>query len=80
MQIMPRTGAELGVRNLYDPHANLEAGVRYLKSLMGEFDLDQALAAYNAGPDAVRKSGGIPPYPETQDYVRRVLSNLPRRP
>jgi soluble lytic murein transglycosylase-like protein len=80
MQVMPRTGAELGVRNLYDPQANLDAGVRYLKSLMGEFALEPALAAYNAGPDAVRKFGGVPPYPETQDYVRRVLSSLPVRP
>jgi soluble lytic murein transglycosylase-like protein len=80
MQVMPKTGAELGVRNLYDPEANLDAGVRYLKSLMGEFELGQALAAYNAGPNAVRKFGGIPPYRETQDYVRRVLANLPVRP
>jgi soluble lytic murein transglycosylase-like protein len=80
MQVMPKTGAELGVRNLYDPASNLDAGVRYLKSLMGEFELDQALAAYNAGPNAVRKFGGIPPYRETQDYVRRVLANLPVRP
>ena len=62
MQVMPKTGAELGVRNLYDPAANLDAGVRYLKSLLGEFELGQALAAYNAGPNAVRKFGGIPPY------------------
>jgi membrane-bound lytic murein transglycosylase B len=80
MQVMPKTGAELGVRNLYDPAANLDAGIRYLKTLLGEFELGQALAAYNAGPDAVRKFGGIPPYRETQDYVRRVLSNLPVRP
>jgi soluble lytic murein transglycosylase-like protein len=80
MQVMPKTGAELGVRNLYDPESNLEAGIRYLKSLMGEFELGQALAAYNAGPNAVRKFGGIPPYRETQDYVRRVLANLPVRP
>ena len=58
----------------------IDAGVRYLKSLLGEFELGQALAAYNAGPNAVRKFGGIPPYRETQDYVRRVLSNLPVRP
>jgi membrane-bound lytic murein transglycosylase B len=80
MQVMPKTAAEYGVRNLYDPQVNLDVGVRYLKSLMGQFDLGQALAAYNAGPNAVRKYGGIPPYPETQDYVRRVLSNLPVRP
>lgn len=80
MQVMPKTGAGLGVRNLYDPAANLDAGVRYLKSLLGEFELGQALAAYNAGPNAVRKFGGIPPYRETHDYVRRVLSNLPVRP
>jgi len=80
MQVMPSTAADLGVRNLYDPKSNLEAGVRYLKSLMGQFTLGQALAAYNAGPATVRKYGGIPPFPETQDYVRRVLSNLPSRP
>jgi soluble lytic murein transglycosylase-like protein len=48
--------------------------------LIGEFALEPALAAYNAGPNAVRKFGGVPPYPETQDYVRRVLSSLPVRP
>jgi soluble lytic murein transglycosylase-like protein len=80
MQVMPGTGADLGVRNLYDPQSNLEAGVRYLKSLMGQFTLGQALAAYNAGPANVRKYGGIPPFPDTQDYVKKVLSSLPARP
>ena len=76
MQVMPTTGAEFGVRNLYDPRANLQAGVGYLKSLLEKFALPQALAAYNAGPEVVRRYGGIPPFPETRVYVDKVLSFL----
>ena len=78
MQVMPQTAAVFGIRNLYDPQANLEAGVQYLKFLLGRFNLTQAIAAYNAGPATVRKYRGIPPFRETQDYVRRVLKNFQR--
>jgi len=78
MQVMPGTAAEFGVRNLYDPQANLEAGVQYLKFLLARFNLKQAIAAYNAGPANVRKYRGIPPFPETQNYVRKVLENFRR--
>lgn len=79
MQVMPATAREVGVRSatsLFDPQANIEAGVRYLKSLLERFDgnLSKALAAYNAGPAAVLKYGGVPPFRETQAYVRKVLS------
>jgi hypothetical protein len=78
MQVLPSTGAALGARNLYDPPTNLDAGVRYLKALMEEFDLPVALAAYNAGPATVRRFGGVPPFVETQRYVERVLSGFIR--
>lgn len=81
MQVMPATARDLGVRStglLFDPARNVEAGVKYLKSLLERFDGDvpTALAAYNAGPGAVAKYDGIPPYPETRNYVRKVLSNF----
>jgi soluble lytic murein transglycosylase-like protein len=72
MQVMPATAKDLGIGNLYDPQNNLEAGVQYLKFLLARFDLKRAIAAYNAGPAAVLKYGGIPPFAETQDYVRKV--------
>lgn len=74
MQLMPATAAELQVGNPFDPAENIEGGARYLSQLLAEFkgDLDLATAAYNAGPNAVYKYGGIPPYDETQEYVRRV--------
>lgn len=75
MQLMPSTADELGVRDPFDPEQNVEAGIRYLKALIGRFhgDLSMALAAYNAGPEAVRRWGGIPPYQETRRYVATVL-------
>jgi soluble lytic murein transglycosylase-like protein len=76
MQLMPATAARYGVNNRRDPRANVLAGTRYLKDLLGMFDnnLVLALAAYNAGENAVIKYGHkIPPYEETQTYVRRVL-------
>jgi hypothetical protein len=81
MQVLPSTARELGVRRagaLFDPEQNLDAGVRYLKLLLQQYggDVRTALAAYNAGPGAVAKYDGIPPYPETRNYVRKVLSNL----
>jgi soluble lytic murein transglycosylase-like protein len=72
MQVMPATAKDLGIKNLYDPHNNLEAGVRYLKFLLARFDLKYAIAAYNAGPANVRKYGGVPPFAETQNYVKKV--------
>lgn len=83
MQVMPATGRELGVASaamLFDPRANLEAGVKYLKWLLTRFDgnLTSAIAAYNAGPAAVARYRGVPPFRETQNYVRRVLANFQR--
>jgi soluble lytic murein transglycosylase-like protein len=73
MQLMPPTARGLGVTDSFDPRQNIEAGVRYLKSLQDLYKDDRlALAAYNAGPAAVQKYKWIPPYPETQDYVNRV--------
>jgi hypothetical protein len=79
MQLMPATAAELAVDNVYDPAQNLEGGTRHLRGLMDRFDGDLrlALAAYNAGADAVKRHGGVPPYPETRDYVRKVLERMP---
>ena len=76
MQLMPATAQGLGVTNAYDAEQNIEGGTKYLKGLMDRFDNDKslALAAYNAGPNAVKKYGGIPPYAETQNYVKKVLS------
>ncbi len=75
MQIMPTTAMELGVSNPFNPHANIEGGVRYLRQLLDRFqgNLLLALAGYNAGPAAVERYGGVPPYRETRRYVRRVL-------
>jgi soluble lytic murein transglycosylase-like protein len=73
MQLMPATARELQVHDPYDPAANIDAGVRHLRQLLERFDLRQAVAAYNAGAGAVRKFGGVPPFRETQAYVRQVL-------
>src|SRR6185295_12225250 len=73
MQLMPATARDLGVGNSFDPRENIEAGVRYLKQLQDLYQDDRlALAAYNAGPGAVQKFKTVPPYPETQAYVKRV--------
>jgi soluble lytic murein transglycosylase-like protein len=75
MQLMPATAAEHGVRDPFDPVENIRAGVKYLKSLLDAYDgrVELALAAYNAGPGAVKKYGGkVPPYRETQNYVSRI--------
>ncbi len=76
MQLMPSTAQGLGVTNAYDAEQNIEGGTKYLKGLMDRFNNDKslALAAYNAGPNAVKKYGGIPPYAETQNYVKNILS------
>jgi soluble lytic murein transglycosylase-like protein len=77
MQLMPTTALELGVRNMYSASENLEAGVRYLHTLLDRYngDLDKALAAYNAGAGAVDRAGGVPKYRETREYVRKVTSS-----
>lgn len=72
MQVMPATGRQYGVRNLYDPASNLRAGVTHLKMLLDRFPLELALAAYNAGEGAVERFSGVPPFPETVDYVARI--------
>ncbi|MGN6093680.1 MAG: lytic transglycosylase domain-containing protein [Luteibacter jiangsuensis] len=80
MQLMPATAAELGVTNRFDPRQSIAGGAAYLARLLGQFGrLDLAIAAYNAGPGAVQKYGGIPPYSETQAYVRHVMRSLPGR-
>ncbi len=76
MQLMPATAKSLGVINAYNPWENVEGGVKYLRGLLDRFNNDEklALAAYNAGPNAVKKYGGIPPYKETQNYVNSIMS------
>jgi soluble lytic murein transglycosylase-like protein len=74
MQLMPATQQELHVDNVFDPVSNIEGGTRYLSRLMQQFDhnVELAAAAYNAGPAAVQEYGGVPPYKETMEYVRRI--------
>ncbi|MFC1689426.1 transglycosylase SLT domain-containing protein [Pseudomonadota bacterium] len=74
MQLMPATQAQLNVSDPFDPQENIQGGALYLSQLLDQFngDYELAAAAYNAGPNAVNKYGGIPPYDETQEYVRRV--------
>ncbi len=76
MQLMPATATRYSVADPFDPKANIEGGIRFLKDLWHRFqgDMKRVLAAYNAGENAVKRYGGIPPYPETQRYVARVLA------
>lgn len=75
-QLMPDTARGLGVTNVFDPAQNLRGGAKYLAQMLKQFDGDQvkAIAAYNAGPGAVSRYGGVPPYRETQNYVDKVLT------
>ena len=80
MQLMPALADELGVEDPFDPRENIFGGARYLKALLLEHDGDEtlALASYNAGPGAVAQHQGVPPYPETQQYVRTITDWLAR--
>jgi transglycosylase-like protein with SLT domain len=78
MQLMPATARQYAVTDPYDPVANIEAGIAHLKSLLDRFPTALALAAYNAGEAAVLRFHGIPPYPETRDYVSRILKLVGR--
>ena len=75
MQLMPETARRMGVKDIYDPEDNVDGGTRYLRGLLSLFDgkVPMAVAAYNAGASAVLKYGAIPPYSETQKYVKKVL-------
>ncbi len=75
MQVMPQTAQRYGIDDIHDPTQNVRAGVQHLRYLLERFNNKRslALAAYNAGEDAVRRHRGVPPYPETQDYVKKVM-------
>lgn len=75
MQLMPETAKVYGVKNVFDPQDNIEGGVKYLNDLIKLFNRNTGLvlAAYNAGQEAVKKYGGIPPYPETRNYIKNVM-------
>ena len=78
MQLMPDTARQYAVADPYEPRSNIEGGVKYLRWLLDRFEVPLALAAYNAGEAAVRRFGGIPPYPETRAYVKSVLALVGR--
>lgn len=80
MQLMAETAKVYGVKNPFDPRENIMGGVRYLKDLIKLFNRNTGLvlAAYNAGQEAVKKYGGIPPYPETKDYIKKVMQSYNR--
>jgi soluble lytic murein transglycosylase-like protein len=81
MQLMPKTAAGLGVKDSFDSNENVEAGTRYLRQLLEQFNYDtvKALAAYNAGPDRVAQYHGVPPYSETRNYVARIVRDYTRK-
>ena len=77
MQLMPQTAKELGVTDAFDPKQNIEGGTKLLKQHIDTYgNLELVLAAYNAGPGAVAKYGGVPPYEETQNYIKKVLGRM----
>lgn len=77
MQLMPGTAKTLGVKNAFDPYENIMGGAKLLRDNIRAFgSVPLALAAYNAGPGAVKKYGGVPPYKETQDYVKKIMADL----
>jgi len=80
MQLLPKTAAQYSVANVFDPAQNIEGGAHYLSDLLEKYqgNLPLALAAYNAGPDMVERYGGIPPFAETQNYVKRITAELAR--
>ena len=80
MQLMPALSEELGVKDPFDPRENVFAGVRYLRSLLDQHEGDEALAlaSYNAGPGTVMRYNGVPPYPETEQYIRNINGLLSR--
>jgi soluble lytic murein transglycosylase-like protein len=82
MQLMPEVASRLGVKDIFDPKQNVEAGAQYLKELLDKYkgDLSRALAAYNAGPAAVDQANGIPDIPETREYVESILGHLSAKP
>jgi soluble lytic murein transglycosylase-like protein len=81
MQLMPKTAKNLGVKNAFDPESNVDGGSRYLHDMLVRFNFDlvKALAAYNAGPEAVEKYHGVPPYRETRLYVARIIKDYNRK-
>ncbi len=81
MQLMPETAKELGVENPFDPESNIAGGTRYFARLLDQNsgNLSLALAAYNAGPTKVREHGGVPPFPETRNFVSKVLESLGKK-
>src|SRR5689334_2397016 len=81
MQLMPGTAADMGITNPFDPRSNVEGGTKYLRDLLVKynFDVNKALAAYNAGPKRVDQYHGIPPYYETQAYISRIIKDFNRQ-
>lgn len=81
MQLLPETAAHLGVKNIFDPQENIDAGTHYLQGLLLRYknDLALTLAAYNAGPERVQIYGRVPPFPETISYVRKVKGSYAKR-
>lgn len=77
-QLMPATAASLGVADAFDPAQNLDGSMRYLASMIRQFGERSGVAAYNAGPGAVKKYQGVPPYAETAEYVRKIESRMKR--